>query len=270
METTVTTVPSARIRTLEVASHIGETVRVAGWLHSLRRLGGLSFLVVRDGWGIVQAVVEKSPNWSQFARRALASRASSPSRARRGESAGAGRRRTARDSRRGRRGDLRGATGRAEQARDQGQSRHHPRDRRRHQPASRAARDFASGRGGYRWVPQDHARTRFHRDPDAQAGRLGDRGRRERLRASTTSTARPIWRRARSSTSRSWSASSSASSRSGRSSAPSRTTPCATSTSTSASTWRWASSTTICTVMAVLREVMAGIMASYASATRRN
>ena len=58
METTVTTVPSARIRTPEVASHIGETVRVAGWLHSLRRLGGVSFLVVRDGWGVVQAVVE--------------------------------------------------------------------------------------------------------------------------------------------------------------------------------------------------------------------
>jgi nondiscriminating aspartyl-tRNA synthetase len=59
METTVTTVPSARIRTPEVASHLGETVRVAGWLHSLRRLGGVSFLVVRDGWGIVQAVVEQ-------------------------------------------------------------------------------------------------------------------------------------------------------------------------------------------------------------------
>ena len=58
METTVTTVPSARIRTPEVASRIGATVRVAGWLHSLRRLGGVSFLVVRDGWGVVQAVVE--------------------------------------------------------------------------------------------------------------------------------------------------------------------------------------------------------------------
>src|SRR5215831_12164400 len=58
-ETTVTTSPSIRIRTPEVASHIGETVRVAGWLHSLRRLGGVSFLVVRDGWGVVQAVVEQ-------------------------------------------------------------------------------------------------------------------------------------------------------------------------------------------------------------------
>src|SRR5436309_321608 len=47
-----------RIRTTEVASHIGERVRVAGWLHSLRQLGGVSFLVIRDGWGTIQAVAE--------------------------------------------------------------------------------------------------------------------------------------------------------------------------------------------------------------------
>src|SRR5437588_11097711 len=47
-----------RICTVEVGTHIGERVRVAGWLHSLRRLGGISFLVIRDGWGIIQAVAE--------------------------------------------------------------------------------------------------------------------------------------------------------------------------------------------------------------------
>ncbi|HJT59556.1 MAG TPA: OB-fold nucleic acid binding domain-containing protein, partial [Ktedonobacteraceae bacterium] len=47
-----------RIRTIEVGSHIGERVRVAGWLHSLRQLGGVSFLVIRDGWGTIQAVAE--------------------------------------------------------------------------------------------------------------------------------------------------------------------------------------------------------------------
>src|ERR1700682_4448258 len=47
-----------RIHTVEVSAGIGERVRVAGWLHSLRRLGGVSFLVLRDGWGIVQAVAE--------------------------------------------------------------------------------------------------------------------------------------------------------------------------------------------------------------------
>ncbi|MGO8946618.1 MAG: aspartate--tRNA(Asn) ligase [Ktedonobacterales bacterium] len=48
-----------RIRTTEVGGHIGEQVRVAGWLHSLRRLGGISFLVIRDGYGIVQVVAEQ-------------------------------------------------------------------------------------------------------------------------------------------------------------------------------------------------------------------
>src|SRR5437764_1567539 len=47
-----------RVRTIEVGSHIGERVRVAGWLHSLRQLGGVTFLVIRDGWGTLQAVVE--------------------------------------------------------------------------------------------------------------------------------------------------------------------------------------------------------------------
>ncbi|OLB33298.1 MAG: aspartate--tRNA(Asn) ligase, partial [Ktedonobacter sp. 13_2_20CM_53_11] len=47
-----------RIRTVEVGEHVGERVRVAGWLHSLRRLGGVNFLVIRDGWGIVQVVTE--------------------------------------------------------------------------------------------------------------------------------------------------------------------------------------------------------------------
>lgn len=33
-------------------------MRAAGWLQSLRRLGGVTFIVIRDGWGIVQAVTE--------------------------------------------------------------------------------------------------------------------------------------------------------------------------------------------------------------------
>ena len=47
-----------RIRTVEVGGHVGERVRVAGWLHAVRRLGGVSFVVVRDGWGTVQGVAE--------------------------------------------------------------------------------------------------------------------------------------------------------------------------------------------------------------------
>ena len=47
-----------RILTTEVSAHVGERVRVMGWLHSLRQLGGINFLVIRDGWSIVQAVAE--------------------------------------------------------------------------------------------------------------------------------------------------------------------------------------------------------------------
>ncbi len=46
------------IRTVEANKHIGERVRLTGWLHHLRRLGGINFLVLRDGWGIIQAVTE--------------------------------------------------------------------------------------------------------------------------------------------------------------------------------------------------------------------
>ncbi|HBY94285.1 MAG TPA: aspartate--tRNA(Asn) ligase [Chloroflexi bacterium] len=45
-----------RIRSTEIGQHVGERVRVAGWLHALRRLGGVNFIVVRDGWGMVQVV----------------------------------------------------------------------------------------------------------------------------------------------------------------------------------------------------------------------
>jgi nondiscriminating aspartyl-tRNA synthetase len=48
-----------RIRTTEISAHVGERVRVSGWLNTLRRLGGITFLIIRDGWGTVQAVAEK-------------------------------------------------------------------------------------------------------------------------------------------------------------------------------------------------------------------
>lgn len=47
-----------RIRTTEVKEHVGERVKVQGWLHTVRRLGGVNFIVLRDGWGTVQAVTE--------------------------------------------------------------------------------------------------------------------------------------------------------------------------------------------------------------------
>lgn len=47
-----------RMRTMEARAHVGERIRVAGWAHALRRLGAVTFLVVRDGWGTLQVVIE--------------------------------------------------------------------------------------------------------------------------------------------------------------------------------------------------------------------
>jgi len=47
-----------RIRTTEASHHIGERIKLAGWLHTLRKLGRLNFLVVRDGFGAFQAVLD--------------------------------------------------------------------------------------------------------------------------------------------------------------------------------------------------------------------
>jgi nondiscriminating aspartyl-tRNA synthetase len=47
-----------QIRTTEAMAHVGETVCLRGWLHNLRRLGGINFVVLRDGWGTIQAVTE--------------------------------------------------------------------------------------------------------------------------------------------------------------------------------------------------------------------
>jgi nondiscriminating aspartyl-tRNA synthetase len=35
-------------------------VRLTGWLHRLRRLGGINFLVLRDGYGLFQAVIDNA------------------------------------------------------------------------------------------------------------------------------------------------------------------------------------------------------------------
>ncbi len=48
-----------RLLTKEVQAHVGERVLVQGWLHSLRQLGGVNFLVVRDGWSLLQCVTER-------------------------------------------------------------------------------------------------------------------------------------------------------------------------------------------------------------------
>jgi nondiscriminating aspartyl-tRNA synthetase len=47
-----------RIRTTELAAHTGGQVRLAGWLHRLRTLSNVSFLILRDGYGTAQVVID--------------------------------------------------------------------------------------------------------------------------------------------------------------------------------------------------------------------
>jgi len=48
-----------RIYTVEISAHVGERVRLAGWLHTLRRMGGINFLVLRDVRGTAQVVIDR-------------------------------------------------------------------------------------------------------------------------------------------------------------------------------------------------------------------
>ncbi|MGH2602807.1 MAG: aspartate--tRNA(Asn) ligase, partial [Dehalococcoidia bacterium] len=47
-----------RVRSIELAAHAGQRVTLRGWLHQFRELGKVNFLIVRDGWGTAQAVVD--------------------------------------------------------------------------------------------------------------------------------------------------------------------------------------------------------------------
>ncbi|HEY7472617.1 MAG TPA: OB-fold nucleic acid binding domain-containing protein, partial [Gemmatimonadota bacterium] len=49
-----------RVSIADLRDHVGETVEIRGWLYGKRSSGKISFLLVRDGTGIVQGVlVEK-------------------------------------------------------------------------------------------------------------------------------------------------------------------------------------------------------------------
>jgi nondiscriminating aspartyl-tRNA synthetase len=48
----------ARIWSTELAAHAGERVELVGWLHRFRQLSRVSFLILRDGRGLAQIVVE--------------------------------------------------------------------------------------------------------------------------------------------------------------------------------------------------------------------
>ncbi len=55
------------IRTNEVQAHVDQHVCLQGWLHNVRRLGGVNFVVLRDGWGTIQAVTENEGDLAPLA-----------------------------------------------------------------------------------------------------------------------------------------------------------------------------------------------------------
>lgn len=61
------------IRSIEASQHVGQPVRLTGWLHNLRRLGGITFIVLRDGWGTIQAVTESETDLAPLQNAALES-----------------------------------------------------------------------------------------------------------------------------------------------------------------------------------------------------
>ena len=57
-----------RIATTQLSGHIEERVCIGGWLHRLRQLSKVSFLIVRDGYGLAQVVVEDPATVEQLIR----------------------------------------------------------------------------------------------------------------------------------------------------------------------------------------------------------
>ncbi len=47
-----------RVLASELSAHLGQTVTLKGWIHNLRHLGNLAFLMLRDRSGLVQCVLE--------------------------------------------------------------------------------------------------------------------------------------------------------------------------------------------------------------------
>ncbi len=45
-----------RVRTTQLRENVGRRVTLAGWVHQIRSLGKIDFLIVRDGYGLAQAV----------------------------------------------------------------------------------------------------------------------------------------------------------------------------------------------------------------------
>ena len=50
-----------RVLAKDLADHDGATVVVSGWVHRVRALGAITFVVLRDRSGLVQVVFDSEP-----------------------------------------------------------------------------------------------------------------------------------------------------------------------------------------------------------------
>jgi len=48
------------VLTTDCAAHVGQPVRVSGWVQSIRQLGGVAFVLLRDSYSTVQLTVDTS------------------------------------------------------------------------------------------------------------------------------------------------------------------------------------------------------------------
>ena len=56
-----------RILSTHLPAHLGETVRVAGWIHRRRMLKSVAFLILRDAAGLAQIVITTDATRAQLA-----------------------------------------------------------------------------------------------------------------------------------------------------------------------------------------------------------
>jgi nondiscriminating aspartyl-tRNA synthetase len=54
------------VKSAEARDHIGEKVRLQGWVHRVRALGKISFVILRDRLGLIQTVADASLDVSQL------------------------------------------------------------------------------------------------------------------------------------------------------------------------------------------------------------
>lgn len=58
MSATTSTSAASRVLASQITAHLGKSITLMGWVHSLRHLGNLAFLMLRDRTGLVQCVIE--------------------------------------------------------------------------------------------------------------------------------------------------------------------------------------------------------------------